>query len=217
MISFFSKILEFFTVASESIKARRRRKKSPKKIARVAICVGHSREGDSGAVSVGGVNEWCYNRDVAEILKDQLKQRGIYSVIIDDYPASSYRAAMRACAEEVDKHDVDIAIELHFNSFDSSSAEGFEYLYYESSAKGKRLALCLEKAHEEAVQPQKNRGIKAIGSKGRGSGFLRSVRPPAVICEPFFGSNPKEWVLLGQKPSVVASIYADGITKYFGA
>ncbi len=216
-MEFLSKILEFFTAASGAIKARRRRKKSPKKIARVAICVGHSREGDSGAVSVGNVNEWCYNRDVAEVLRDQLKQRGIYSVIIDDYPASSYTAAMRACAKEVDKHNVDIAIELHFNSYSSSAAEGFEYLYYESSSKGKKLALCLEKAHEEAVQPQKNRGIKSVGSKGRGIGFLRSVKPPAVICEPFFGSNPKEWVLLGQKPSTVANIYATGITKYFGA
>ncbi len=216
-MNIFNKILELIAVASAAFKVRKQHKKSPKKVARVAICVGHSRKGDSGAVSVGNVSEWRYNREVAVILKEKLKQRGIYSVVIDDYPASSYMAAMRACAAEVDKHDVDIAIELHFNSYSSSSAEGFEYLHYESSAEGKRLALCLEKAHVGVVQPQKNRGIKAIGPEGRGSGFLRLVKPPAVICEPFFGSNPKEWILLGQKPMVVANIYADGIAKYFEA
>jgi N-acetylmuramoyl-L-alanine amidase len=215
-MDFLNKIFEFIATTKAAIKAHKARKQaSPKVIARVAVCVGHSRKGDQGAVSVGGVSEWAFNKSVAGILKDQLKQRGIYAIVIDDYPAATYSGAMRAVSKEIDKHNVDIAIELHFNSFSSSSAEGFEYLHYESSAKGKKLAICLEKAHEEAVQPQKNRGIKAIGSKGRGGGFLRSVRPPAVICEPFFGSNPKEWVLLGQKPSVVAGIYANGIAKYF--
>lgn len=204
-----------FQKIAQAISRFKRCKKNPRKVPCVAICVGHSRENDSGALSVGGVNEWTFNREVAGILKCKLKKRGIHSVIVDHYAASSYTHAMKACAGEVEKHKADIALELHFNSFSSSSAEGFEYLHHEKSAKGKRLAICLEKSHQDIVLPQKNRGVKAIGPGGRGFGFLRYVKPPAVICEPFFGSNPREWVLLGQKPSVLAEVYTDGIARYF--
>jgi N-acetylmuramoyl-L-alanine amidase len=62
---------------------------------------------------------------------------------------------------------------------------------------------------------QKNRGVKAIESDGRGAGFLRSVPPPAVICEPFFGSSPKEWILFDSKYSLLADTYAQAIVEYF--
>ena len=206
------KILEAISVFDAARKAQR---KKPKKIGKAAICIGHSRIGDKGARSVGGVSEWTYNSEVATLLAEQLKQRGIASVIIDDYPSESYGGAMRWLAREIDKHKVDVAIELHFNSFSSSSAEGYEYLYYAHSAAGKKLALCLLKAHQSKSASQKDRGAKPIERKNRGGHFVTMVKPPAVICEPFFGSSPKEWVLFGQKPEVVADIYANGIFDYF--
>lgn len=195
--------------------AREARRKKPKKIGKVAICVGHSRIGDKGARSVGGISEWVYNSEVAKLLAAQLRQRGIASVIIDDYPSESYSGAMKWLSAEISKHNVDAAIELHFNSFSTSSAEGYEYLYYASSAEGKKLALCIHQAHQSKVASQKDRGAKPIERKDRGGRFLTSVKPPAVIAEPFFGSSPKEWVLLGQSPAVVADIYATGIFNYF--
>ena len=206
------KILELIATFKASRKAAKRK---PKKIGKVAICIGHSRIGDKGARSVGGISEWIYNSEVATLLAKQLKQRGIASAIIDDYPCESYSGAMSWLSKEVDKINADVAIELHFNSFSSSSAEGYEYLYYAHSAEGKRLALCLQKAHQSKSTAQKNRGAKPIERKDRGGHFVTMVKPPAVICEPFFGSSPKEWVLLGQKPAVVADIYATGIFNYF--
>ena len=206
------KILELIATFKASRKAAKR---EPKKIGNVAICIGHSRIGDKGARSVGGISEWVYNSEVAVLLAKQLKQRGIASVIIDDYPSESYSGAMRWLSKEVDKINADVAIELHFNSFSSSSAEGYEYLYYAGSAEGKRLALCIHKAHQSKSVAQKDRGAKPIERKDRGGHFVTMVKPPAVICEPFFGSSPKEWVLLGQKPAVVADIYATGIFNYF--
>jgi N-acetylmuramoyl-L-alanine amidase len=206
------KILELIATFKAAQKAVKRK---PKKIGNVAICIGHSRIGDKGARSVGGISEWVYNSEVAVLLAKQLKQRGIASVIIDDYPSESYGGAMRWLSKEVDKTNADVAIELHFNSFSSSSAEGYEYLYYAGSAEGKRLALCIHKAHQSKSVAQKDRGAKPIERKDRGGHFVTMVKPPAVICEPFFGSSPKEWVLLGQKPAVVADIYATGIFNYF--
>lgn len=206
------KILELIATFKASRKAAKRK---PKKIGKVAICIGHSRIGDKGARSVGGISEWIYNSEVATLLAKQLKQRGIASAIIDDYPCESYSGAMSWLSKEVDKINADVAIELHFNSFSSSSAEGYEYLYYAHSAAGKKLALCLLKAHQSKSASQKDRGAKPIERKDRGGHFVTMVKPPAVICEPFFGSSPKEWVLLGQKPAVVADIYATGIFNYF--
>ena len=206
------KILELIATFKASRKAAKRK---PKKIRKAAICIGHSRIGDKGARSVGGISEWIYNSEVATLLAKQLKQRGIASAIIDDYPCESYSGAMSWLSKEVDKINADVAIELHFNSFSSSSAEGYEYLYYAGSAEGKRLALCIHKAHQSKSVGQKDRGAKPIERKDRGGHFVTMVKPPAVICEPFFGSSPKEWVLLGQKPAVVADIYATGIFNYF--
>lgn len=212
MISFFFRVMNL--VASFRDK-RRKRKIKANSLGKVAICVGHGRLGDRGAYSVGGVSEWRYNSKVAKILATKLKQRRICSTIIEAYPVQNYAGAMDWLAKEIDKHDVDIAIELHFNSFDSSSAEGYEYLYYEKSAEGKRLALCMHKAHKSISPTQIDRGPKAIGRQGRGGRFLYTVTPPAVITEPFFGSNLKEWLHLGQRPDVLAEIYAEGIAKYF--
>ena len=208
----FEKILALFSAYKEFRPSKREKVKGLKK---VAICVGHSRIGDKGATSVGGVDEWTYNKKVADLLKSHLRHQGIQSVVFDDYPSESYSGAMNWLGESVAKEECDIAIELHFNSYSSSKAEGYEYLYYHTSNNGRRLAECFREAHAETFKVQSDRGIKPIESDGRGGGFLRSVPPPAVICEPFFGSCPKEWVLFDAKHSLLSDVYAQAIVKYF--
>ena len=206
------KILEL-VAAYKAVKAVKRKK--VKNLKKVAICVGHSRIGDKGATSVGGVDEWTYNKKVADLLKSHLRHQGVQSVVFDDYPSESYSGAMDWLGQSIAKEKCDIAIELHFNSYSSSKAEGYEYLHYHTSSNGRRLAECFRKSHSETFKVQSDRGIKAIESDGRGGGFLRSVPPPAVICEPFFGSCPKEWVLFDAKHSLLADVYAQAIISYF--
>jgi N-acetylmuramoyl-L-alanine amidase len=206
------KILEL-VAAYKAVKAVKRKK--VKNLKKVAICVGHSRIGDKGATSVGGVDEWAYNKKVADLLKSHLRHQGVQSVVFDDYPSESYSGAMDWLGQSIAKEKCDIAIELHFNSYSSSKAEGYEYLHYHTSSNGRRLAECFRKSHSETFKVQSDRGIKAIESDGRGGGFLRSVPPPAVICEPFFGSCPKEWVLFDAKHSLLADVYAQAIISYF--
>ena len=212
MSRLFDKILGLIAAFKAARKARR---KKPKKIGKVAICIGHSRIGDKGARSVGGISEWVYNSQVAKLLAAQLRQRGIASVIIDDYPSKSYSGAMNWLSKEIDKNKADVAIELHFNSFSSTSAQGYEYLYFAHSAEAKKLALCIHKAHKSKSPSQKDRGAKPIERKDRGGYFVSSVKKPAVIGEPFFGSSPKEWVLMGKNENLIAQIYCLGICEYF--
>jgi len=180
----------------------------------VIVCVGHSRIGDSGAVSVGGVNEWVYNKDVAEKLCRVLRARGVSCEVISHYPSRSYSGAMSWLRKEIQKRKGTLAIELHFNAA-HEEANGFEYLHVISSARGLLLAQCLLKAHMSVIgNKQKCRGTTAIKAGDRGYGFLSKVAPPAVICEPFFGTNPKEWERYKDQGRELALCYADGICTY---
>lgn len=159
----------------------------------IAICIGHSRAGDNGAVSVGGVDEWTYNKEIADLLRRKLMEMGHRVVIIDRYDGSTYPAAMRWLASELKRLGITFAIELHFNSYKDPDTEGFEYLYWHQSADGMAAAENLTRAQEEMFPESVKRGAKHRKNGQRGSLFLRLTHCPAVISEPFFGSNHLEW------------------------
>lgn len=182
---------------------------------RVAICVGHSRIGDNGASSIGGVSEWVYNYHVAKCLSGQLKKRGFSSQVFNVYPKSTYREAVEWVAGQVTSDKYDVVLELHFNSYDDGSVSGYEYLHHHKSEKGEKLATALNEAHKSANAWQKERGAKPVKTGQRGFRFLSKVKPPTVICEPFFGSSPQEWRMLLDAHDQIAEIYADGIEQYF--
>ena len=73
----------------------------------IAICVGHSRLGDSGAESVAGVSEWDYNEGVAHKTAEILAQHGIDATVYDDYRNYTYSAAMVWLARQLRADDVD--------------------------------------------------------------------------------------------------------------
>lgn len=183
---------------------------------RVAICVGHSRVGDRGASSIGGVPEWVYNTHVAKCLRSQLKERGFASQVFNEYPRPTYRQAVDWVASRTTSDKFDVVLELHFNSYDDGSVSGYEYLHHYKSEKGKALAIALNEAHKAASAWQKERGARPVKIGQRGFRFLSKVGPPAVICEPFFGSSPQEWRMLLDAHEQIAEIYADGIEQYFG-
>ena len=181
---------------------------------KIAICVGHSR-GDKGAVSTGGVTEWDYNIKVTDRLQDILERAGVSVTLFDHYPASTYKGAMGWLAESLNNLGPDCAIELHFNSA-SPEAEGYEYLYWQGSLRGKRLAECLLNAHEDLLMPQEKRGAKAITAGSRGAAFLRGPKTVCCLCEPFFGSSAKEWSLFEDDAGMdnLARTYANGLADF---
>lgn len=187
---------------------------------KIAILTGHSRNGDKGAVSVGGVSEWEFNTRVGALTEMHLHNLGIECEHINWYGGSSYGAAVRWVANKLKSEGFTHAIEQHFNSSDSPQSNGHEFLFFHSSKEGKRLARCLAESHQEDFpfsRPRHSSGLKPLTSK-KDRGFLmaKTTHCPFVIDEPFFGSNPEEWHYFSQNIEALAASKAKGIAKFLG-
>ena len=182
----------------------------------VAVCVGHSRYGDDGAVNVDGVTEWAFNQPLAKRVCELVEQAGHSAILIDRYTGTSYSSAMLALAKRLKELKVDVAIELHFNSA-GSLATGYEFLHWFASPKGVELGHKLLRSFAKHFPDQKNRGLKPIDSTDRGGLFLRKTQCPAVICEPFFGSNEKDTTFFAAHREELARAYSEGILNWLAA
>lgn len=179
----------------------------------IAICIGHSRKigdrYDGGAYSEHlKINERDFNLKVASELQKLLADKRIGSKIYSDYKGSGYGTAIFNVANQIRMARATFAIELHFNSA-STEANGHEWLYWHSSLIGRRIA---EKFHDAFVKefPSiKSRGIKAIQKQDRGGKFLELTHCPAVILEPFFGSNLQDCSKINVEG--IAKAYAEAI------
>ena len=188
----------------------------------LGICVGHSRRGsgandgkgtgDMGAVSLWGESEWDYNSKVAVALKAELDRRDIASFILDDYQASGYSTGIRRAARMLRDNGATHTVELHFNAA-TPSANGAEWLHWHNSRGGKALAQALHKSFKEEFPEITDRGLKPRHPGQRGTAFLRTTHCPAVIVEPFFGSNTRDCQIFRGAEDVLAATYAEGISR----
>lgn len=167
-------------------------------------------------MSVTGVQEHAYNSALAKDIKSELDRMGIASFIVESYEGSGYTAAQKWLASYLKSKGATLAIELHFNSSDNDDATGHEWLYWNTSKNGKRLAESLDANHLEMFPDFKRRGIKALGNSDRGAEFLKLTNCPAVIAEPFFGSNVRDWQHADASQANIALAIAIGIKQYLG-
>ncbi len=182
----------------------------------IAICIGHSRmisgRYDGGAYSPFlQSNERDFNLEVASKMQAELKKRDLKSKIYSHYFGKGYGAAMRDIADQIEEDKATLAIELHFNSA-SPSARGHEWLYWEPSKSGKKLAESFEDAFSAVFPAIPSRGIKPIGRADRGGAFLRNTHCPAIITEPFFGSNHADCKAIN--PIMLAQTYVLALASY---
>lgn len=187
----------------------------------VAILVGHSRRGDKGASSWdSSESEWTYNNDIAKRTKEILKESKVNVSVFNFYPGDTYSEAIHKLAESLNILNFDIVIELHFNSFANTTANGYENLYWHSSSKAKKAASIIQQTFKDLLPKQhKDRGIKPIlYLNQRGALMLKSTKAPTVICEPFFGSNKSEWKFFKSLKgrNTLAKAYAKAITTFLG-
>ena len=182
---------------------------------KTAVCIGHSRKIngriDGGAYSPHlKMNERTFNLKVAE----EMKRLDSSIVIIDAYEGAGYSSAMRWLADKIKREECDLAIELHFNSA-HPDAKGHEWLYWHASKRGEWLAWCFRESFSETFPEIFRRGIKACFADSRGADFLRFTHCPALICEPFFGSNGWDCAVIDKKGhKAVASAYVSALAKY---
>lgn len=180
----------------------------------LAICVGHSRYHDMGAVACDGeTTEWHYNLQVAKAMSEHLEYLGVPNVIIAEYLGAGYTAAMEDLASKLKDLKVSAAVELHFNSA-GPDAHGSEMLYWHTSNKSKELAEFLQEAVIREFGTR-DRGARPRDLESRGSLFLRATHCPAVICEPFFGSNEQEWDDFKNDFDSLGMALAEGFNNYY--
>jgi N-acetylmuramoyl-L-alanine amidase len=104
------------------------------------------------------------------------------------------KSALRKDLEErcriCNEADSDLFISLHYNSFRLPTAHGFEVLHFTNSAKGRRLADLISQQFNPVGQ---SFGVRNRGVKPRENLYvLKHTKPPAVIVEAGFISNPDE-------------------------
>ena len=188
----------------------------PREDLNVAICVGHSLKGDKGAVSCGQINEWTYNKKVAEYLKSDLQEYGIASFVVDTYGGTygSYTSAINWLVKHLKEQKASVAIELHFNAAANDKANGMEMLHWHTSRIGLSLAEYVLQGCRRYFPLARNRGVKGLAKGARGATFLRTTHCPAVITEPFFGTNWQDWIMFADQESTLSQAYALGIKQW---
>lgn len=179
---------------------------------KVGVCVGHSRSGDQGAVSVDGTTEQRFNNSLAALVCEELRLLGLQAFMASRYEGVGYMGAMKWIAKKLDDAGVTHAVELHFNAA-NGQARGHEWLHWHRSAGGKKLAAGIHESFRKEFPELPDRGLKPIEGSDRGSGFLSQTRCPAVICEPFFGDNAGDWKVATERKGALAKAIAAGIAN----
>jgi len=180
-----------------------------------ALCVGHSRSGDRGAASVDGTSEHRYNSDLARRIRLILADQGIETVIVNTYEGHGYTAAMTWLGNHLKQLGAKGCVELHFNSAENDAATGHEFLYWQESYPGRELARSIDWQFRQTLESLRPRGTKPVTASGRGAEFLRRTPCPAAICEPFFGSNPRDWAFATTEKDEIALAIATGIAAWW--
>lgn len=155
---------------------------------KVALIIGHNNR-SKGAFSMIVGDEFGYWKNIAYKIKSAIPE------MIDVYerePNQNYVREMNKVLVELNKHNYDYCLELHFNSALDSKANGCECLIYKGNKKAKELSTNFM-ARLQNVFNSKIRGVIEIAdSKTRGGYGICNSKDTYVLLEPFFGSNVDE-------------------------
>lgn len=195
----------------------------------LAVVIGHSPQGDMGAVGLSpplptspasAKAEYPWNKELAEWIKEELTQRNIRCEIFHRVNQGSvgildaYRRVMAWGPQAV--------VELHFNCSDGS-ARGSETIYELAASKtwAEALQRSLVKlySHTGKRDPRGyklDRGLKLASETGRGKLSVTQLAPSALI-EPFFGDNPTDALAGVTNKRGLATAIADAFTSFVGA
>lgn len=179
---------------------------------KAAIVVGHNSEakGARGKSPIGE-HEFTYNDRIADQMV-RLARGPLTAKKFHRQKSSSYSREIDAVYAEVDEYGADVSVELHFNAA-SATATGTETLSSGSSG-----SLALAKSVQDSMLATlglRDRGVKILGKGDRGGRSLHAGRPPAILVEPFFGSNSGDCRKAGNLGEAgMAEMYLRGLRAY---
>lgn len=158
---------------------------------KVAIIVGHNAK-LSGHDALGSIipSEYVFNGAIAEAMVGISKNIPTLEIkVFRRVYLGSYGAEIKKVYKEVDDFGADISIELHFNAY-SAKSNGTETL-----SSGSKKSLALAHFFQSSMLSELglvDRGVKVRSRSELGGGALHAGRAPAILVEPFFGSNLKD-------------------------
>lgn len=183
----------------------------------IVIDPGHGMGSDVGATGINGLQEDDITLAVGLKTGKILEGYGINVVYTR---TTDMRSTPMGVTESLQKR-CDISnnanaryfICIHTNSFDASSANGTETLYYTGNEEGKKLATYIQDSIIEEVGTY-NRGLK----DGSWLYITRNTSAPAVLTELGFVTNPDDAEKLSSDEyrAKFAQAIADGILKALG-
>lgn len=170
---------------------------------KIAIVVGHNARAQGAVRVTDGRTEFDWNGDLADMIED-IDPASVK--VFHRVAGGGYSAQIKRVYGQVDTWGADVSLELHFNAA-GKTAHGCETL---SSGTAGSLALA-ERVQAAIVAdlPVSDRGVK-LRPRGQGRGWLSlwAGRAPAVLLEPYFGSNAAECHMADDYKEVLAeSIY----------
>lgn len=175
---------------------------------KIGIVVGHTSRSPGAYSPTLAVSEYYWNSDLADMMVEAAKSTGLDVRIFyrdgGGVPKAYHDAEMWGAQETV---------ELHFNSFADPAATGTETLHAEGSSKGKPLAASVQKSMVLALELP-DRGLVAIGPGGRGWASLTAIAAPAILVEPFFGSNPQDCAVADERKQALAAAIIQGLWQH---
>lgn len=186
----------------------------------ITIDAGHGGN-DSGAIGPTGVTEKSVTLRVALALQKLLTLEGatVYMTRTTDTEVSPKGAAasdieeLQARCDVANRHNSDIFISIHMDSFTNGAAKGTTGYYYALGSKKSR----------DLADKVRAGVIDQIGTPSRGTQscnfyVVKHTDMPATLVEVAFISNPTEEKLMNSEDGVqkAAQGIADGIADFFG-
>ena len=178
---------------------------------RILLTVGHSKLKNGSITSAdgtkfGGGNEYTYCKSLSKYVEKELEANGheVDRVVCPEGKFTKYteEKTYKLAIEHATRYD--LVIELHLNAAATNVAEGCEVLY--KSSKGEKYAVKIQK---QLAKVFKNRGVV----KRDNLYMLNQTKAPAIIMEPFFCTNPKEWEYASDHKTKIAKLIANGVDK----
>lgn len=168
---------------------------------KLVINIGHGGK-DPGAVNKElGITENQFNRQLGVTIK-QLWPYYVRLIEQDD-------SGLNQLVRDTNTMEPDLVVSLHCNAAEAKTATGTETLYWHTSAKGKRLAECVQARMVKAL------GLADRGVKPRDNlAILRGTKCPAIIVEPFFISNGTDYKKVDI--DALAKAILMGVSDYVG-
>ena len=173
---------------------------------RIALVVGHNPKAQGAVRVTDGRTEYDWCGDLAAQIFALAPAR---YTIVRRTPGSGEIG--RAYAE-VDRLGVNASVELHFNAAEAASATGTETLT-SGSAASKRLAALVQAGMVGALG-LRDRGLLVRSKSERGGASLHTGKAPAILIEPYFGSNRADCAAADRNFPALARAIHEACTAY---